>query len=133
MEEVSINYLAVIVSAISAFVVGSIWYAPFLFGKAWQAETGLTDEDLKKGMGKTFGGSFVLTVFISYGMAMFFGGEVDLQMGLMYGFMTGAFFVAASLGIIYLYDKKSLRIWLINAGYQVLIYTIIGGILGAWK
>ena len=133
MEEVSINYLAVIVSAISAFVVGSIWYAPFLFGKAWQAETGLTDEDLKKGMGKTFGGSFVLTVIISYGMAMFFGGEVDLQMGLMYVFMTGAFFVAASLGIIYLYDKKSLRIWLINAGYQVLIYTIIGGILGAWK
>ena len=57
--EGSINYLAVVVSAISAFVIGALWYAPFLFGKAWQAETGLSDEDLKAGMGKTFGGSFV--------------------------------------------------------------------------
>jgi len=131
--EASINYLAILVASISAFVVGSIWYAPFLFGKIWQAETGLTDDDLKGGMAKTFGGSFVLTLIISYGMAMFFEGDVGLHMGAMYGFMTGFFFVAASIGIIYLYEHKSLKLFLINAGYQILTYTIIGAIIGVWQ
>ena len=66
-------------------------------------------------------------------MAMFFEGDVGLQMGAMYGFMTGFFFVAASIGIIYLYEHKSLKLFLINAGYQILTYTIIGAIIGVWQ
>ena len=31
----TINWLAVLVAGISAFVVGGIWYSPALFGKAW--------------------------------------------------------------------------------------------------
>ena len=28
------NYLAIVVAAVAAFVVGAVWYSPLLFGKA---------------------------------------------------------------------------------------------------
>ena len=66
MEGVSINYLAVGVAAVSAFIIGGLWYAPFLFGKVWQKEVGLSDEEMKNAnMGKTFGIAFVLSLIIS--------------------------------------------------------------------
>ena len=131
--EASINYWAVLVAAISSFVIGGLWYAPFLFGNAWQKATGLTDEELKNAnMGKTFGLSFILSVMIAYGMAMFFGGEVDLQMGLMYGSMTALCFVIPSMGTNSLFEHHSLKLFLINAGYNLVTYVVIGGIIGAW-
>ena len=41
-----INWLAVVLSGLSAFVLGGLWYGP-LFGKAWQARVGLSDEQIK--------------------------------------------------------------------------------------
>jgi hypothetical protein len=131
--EASVNYWAVLVAAVSSFVIGGLWYAPFLFGNAWQKATGLTDEELKEtNMAKTFGLSFILSVMIAYGMAMFFGGEVDFQMGLMYGSMTALFFVIPSMGTNSLFEHHSLKLFLINAGYNLLTYVVIGGIIGAW-
>ena len=41
--------------------------------------------------------------------------------------------VAMSLGVIYLFEQRPFKLWLINSGYQVLTYTVMGGILAAWK
>ena len=132
--EASINYWAVLVAAVSSFVIGGLWYAPFLFGNAWQKAVGLTDEQLKNAnMARTFGLSFVMSVLISYGMAMFFASEVDFQMGLMYGSMTALFFVIPSMGINSLFEHHSLKLFLINAGYNLVTYVVIGGIIGAWR
>ena len=95
----NLNWIAIIVTAISAFVVGGIWYGP-LFGKAWMAEHNLTEEDLEKRNQKMiFGGSFVLNVIIAFNLAMFLGPNADLMFGLFAGFFTGAFFIAAMLGV----------------------------------
>ena len=127
------NYWAVLVAAVSSFVVGALWYAPFITGKAWQREAGLSDEDLKNAnMARTFGLAFILSVIISFGMAMFFGGQADLQDGTMWGMMTALFFVIPSFGINDLFEHRPLKLFLINAGYNLIIYTIIGAILGAW-
>lgn len=132
--QADINYWAILVAAVSSFVIGGLWYAPFLLGNAWQKAVGLSDEELKNAnMGKTFGLSFVLSVLISYGMAMFFGGEVDFHMGLIYGSMTALFFVIPSMGINSLFEHHSLKLFLINAGYNLVTYTVIGGIIGAWQ
>jgi hypothetical protein len=34
---------------------------------------------------------------------------------------------ARAVGVIYLFEQRSLRLWLINSGYQVLTYTVKGG------
>ena len=54
-------------------------------------------------------------------------------MGAMVGFMAGMFWVAASIGVTYLFERKPLSLFLINAGYHVVTYTLMGIILGAWK
>ena len=132
--EADVNYWAILVAAVSSFVIGGLWYAPFLLGNSWQKEVGLSDEELKNAnMVKTFGLSFVMSVMISYGMAMFFvGGEIDLQSGLMYGAMTGVFFVIPSMGINSLFEHHTFKLFMINAGYNLVTYTVIGGIIGAW-
>ena len=57
----SINYLAVLVAALSAFIIGGLWYS-VLFAKPWMVENGFDDEQLKKGnIGMIFGGSFILS------------------------------------------------------------------------
>ena len=38
----TINWLAILVAAISAFVVGGIWYSPLMFGNAWMKDNNLT-------------------------------------------------------------------------------------------
>lgn len=59
------NFYAVLVAALTTLVVGSVWYGP-LFGKAWMKETGLTEEDLKKGsMVKIFGLTYIFSVMIA--------------------------------------------------------------------
>lgn len=40
---------------------------------------------------------------------------------------------AMSLGVIYLFEQRSLKLWLINSGYQVVAFTAMGGILGGWR
>ena len=42
-----INWIAVVVAAVACFLLGGLWYSKALFGKAWQRETGLTDEILE--------------------------------------------------------------------------------------
>ncbi|GAA0325492.1 hypothetical protein GCM10008967_15130 [Bacillus carboniphilus] len=67
----SINYLAVIVAALSAFLIGGVWYS-VLFAKSWMTENGFSDEDLRKGnMGKIFGGSLLLSFIISFVLVVF--------------------------------------------------------------
>ncbi len=59
------NFYAILVAAISTLLVGFVWYGP-LFGKAWMAETGFTEEELKKGsMVKIFGLTFVFSLFLA--------------------------------------------------------------------
>ncbi len=48
MENMTINHLAVAVCALSSLLIGGIWYSPFAFFKAWQKESGITDEQVGK-------------------------------------------------------------------------------------
>ncbi|MBY0566845.1 MAG: DUF1761 domain-containing protein [Hyphomonadaceae bacterium] len=127
-----INWLAVFAAAVSSFVLGGVWYSA-LFAKAWQSAAGVTDEQIKNAnMGLIFGGSFVLALISSASFAVFLGSELDAMTGALYGFTAGLCWVTASLGMNYLFERKSLRLFLINGGYHTLQFTLIGAILGAF-
>ncbi|MBL7784930.1 MAG: DUF1761 domain-containing protein [Chitinophagales bacterium] len=134
----NINFLAVIAAGFAAFLLGALWYSPVLFGKLWQRELGYTDEYLQQGsMPKIFGTSFLLMLIMALGMAFLLqdkaGHGVDWLIGLKKGLKVGVFFVATSAGINYLYQRKSIALWLIDATYQVAFLGIMGAILGAWR
>ena len=127
------NVWAVLVAAVSGFVLGGLWYSPVLFGKAWQRETGLSDERLAQGnMALIFGAALVLCVVASLVFAMFLGPRPSLGLGVGAGFAAGLCWVSASFGINYLFERKSMNLFLINAGYHTLQFTLIGLVLALW-
>ncbi|MEP5612790.1 MAG: DUF1761 domain-containing protein [Cyclobacteriaceae bacterium] len=128
----NINWLSVLVAAISSFLVGGIWYGP-LFGKAWMTAFNFTEEDLKRrSVPKTFGLSLLLAFVASLILEMFIGPEADAIFGTMAGFFAGVGWVATFLGILYLFEMQSFKVFLINAGYCVVSLTLMGVILGSW-
>ena len=134
MEFPDINYWAVLVSALAFFVIGSLWYSPLLFANDWMKELGFTKENLSGGsMVKYFGLSFVLMLIMAFNLAAFIGNGQGWQFGMTAGALAGTGWVALAIGVNYLYERKSFRIWLINAGYMAISFTVMGGIIGAWQ
>lgn len=138
MELTNINFLALAVAAIASFALGAVWYSPVLFGKAWQNALGFTEEYLKKSnMALIFGSSFILILLMNFGLAVILQGhagrDVTTLSGALYGFLIGLFFIATSVGINMIYQRKSFALWAIDAGYQVFYLALSGAILGAWR
>lgn len=126
-----INWLLILIAAISSFVIGGIWYGP-LFGKAWMKEFGFTTEDLKKRkLVKVFGTSLILMLIAAINLAMFIGTDTNISYGATAGFLAGLGWVGTLLGVIYLFEMRSFKAWLINAGYCIVSLTTMGAILGA--
>ncbi len=137
MDLSTVNFLAVIVATLAAFFLGFVWYS-FLFGKRWMKELGFTEEQLKQGggMARIFGTTLLLTFVMGLGLAMVWHREdistLTWDVGLYHGLLIGLMFVATSTGINYLYQRKSLALWAIDAGYHVCFLGLMGAILGAW-
>ncbi len=132
--EMQLNYWAVLVAALSTFLIGGLWYSPAVFGKAWMRENGFTEESLKGGsMAKIFGLSFILGLIAAINLAMFMGPENRPEMGALWGFLAGFGWVATFVGTHYLFERKSFTLFLINAGYSIVALTVMGVIVAAWK
>ena len=127
--DININWLAVLLAALASFVVGGLWYS-VLFAKVWQREAGVTDEQLKHGTIRVFVGSFLLAVVMAVVLAAFIG-RGGAGFGAMAGLATGVAWVAAALGVNYLFERRSLTLFSINAGYNAVAFTAMGAIIGA--
>lgn len=131
----TINWLAVLVAGISAFVVGGIWYSPGLFGKAWMKDNNFTEEQIKAGgnKGKIFGFTFIFSLLMAANLGMFLAGEnTDVTWGATAGFLAGIWTFCA-IAIHSLFELKPWRLILINGFYSVVSLTLMGAIIGAWR
>ena len=128
-----INWLAAFVAAVAAFAAGSLWYSPLLFSKIWQKEVGMSDQDWQGGsVARTMLSAFALMLTAAIVLAMFLRHPGSALYGLNYGFHIGLFFVATMTGVHYLFERRSLKLWLINAGYGTLVFMIMGAVIGAF-
>jgi hypothetical protein len=129
-----IHFPAVLLAALVGFVIGGLWYSPILFAKVWMQEAGLDEARVRSAnVAKTFAIAFVCSLVMALNLAAFLGDKATLMFGLFAGLATGVGWVAMSLAVIYRFEQRSFRLWLINSGYQVLNYTAMGAILGAWR
>jgi len=129
-----LNWLAIIVSAISAFALGGLWYSPVLFVKVWMRETGITEESTKSSnMAKIFGLSFLLAMLAAILLGLFLGHDAGGGVGALSGFLIGLGTIFAFLGITYLFERRSLAHFLVNASYGVAALTLMGFIIGVWQ
>lgn len=134
MEEMYINHWAVLVAAISMFVLGGLWYGP-LFGKAWMDANGFTEEDLQNANpAKQYGISLLLAIIMAYNLAAFLGDAgTTMAWGAAAGFLAGFGWVMLGVAIISLFEQRSWKYILVNGGYMTVAFTLMGFIIGAWR
>ena len=135
MDISTLNWPAIIVAAVSSFLIGGLWYSPILFGKQWMQENNLTDEEMKKGnMPKIFGLTFLFSLIMAFNLAMFLNdSKTDAAWGATAGFLAGFGWVAMCIFTIGQFERKSTRYMLINGGYVTVGLTVMGLILGIWR
>lgn len=157
------NIYAVLVSSLVTLLVGFIWYNPKVFGTAWMKETGMTEEKAQQGnMAKIFGLTIFYSLMIAFLMpaltvhqmgalgmigsdpalakpsyAAFLADYGDafrtFKHGALHGLMTGIFLALPITAINALFEHKSWKYILINAGFWMVSLTIIGAIVCGWK
>lgn len=157
-----INFVSVIVAALTTLLVGMLWYSEKMFGKIWMKEAGLIEEDLKKGnMLKIFGLTFLFSILLAFimqvlvihqfgAMGMIGGDETKalpsyiafmadygtafrtFKHGAIHGFMTGVFLALPIIAINGLFERKSWKYILIHAGYWIVTLTVMGAIICGW-
>ncbi len=127
-----INHLAVIAAAVSAFLLGGLWYS-LLFGKAWMSATGISEEQAAQAnQAKIFGVAFIWSLLGAYVFAIFLGPEPAFAFAAGVGLLAGLFWVTGSFAINYQFEQRPAKLLFINGGYHTLQYTLYGTILGLW-
>ena len=154
-----INFLAILLAALSTLVVGFIWYNPKVFGTIWMKETGVNPEKGEKpNMILMFGVSVLYAFFIGFILQMItihqfgafgmIGGDIanakpsygafmadydgvfrTFKHGALHGTMTGLFLVLPVIGTNALYERRSFRYTLVTGGFWIVSLAIMGGII----
>ena len=134
----SLNYLAIIVGIIINQALGAAWYSAL--GKPWMAGVGLTMEDLEamKGTARQWYPYVVAAVsalVFTLGLALVIQGmgAEGVVDGLILGLLAAIGFIVTSYATTYSFEGRSLKIFLINCGYPVISYAIIGVLLAVWQ
>ena len=155
------NYLAILVAALSSFVVGFIWYNPKVFGTIWMNEIGMTDEKAKQGnMVKIFGFTFLFALMFAFmmptitnhqiGALQLAGGNENdeaflaymqvhgemfrsFKHGALHGLIAGIFLALPIVATNSLFEQKSWKYTFVTAGYWVVVMTVMGAIICGWK
>jgi Protein of unknown function (DUF1761) len=129
----TLNIWAILAATISAFVIGGLWYSPFLLGSAWKRANGFTADPPAAGP-KGFAIAFLLSLVMAFNLAMFLNAPTTtLAFGTTAGFLAGAGWVVTGIGIVAVFEHRSLKYVLINGGYLTVALTVMGAILGGWR
>jgi surface polysaccharide O-acyltransferase-like enzyme len=140
MEFMGVNLLSVLAAAIATMVLGFLWYSPLLFAKPWTVAMGydLNDkakmDEMRKGAGKLYGITFVASLLSAFVLAKII--DVTTVNAALYGMKIG---FAVWLGFVTtvqltstLFKKRPIKLYLIDTGYQLVCYLVMGAILAKW-
>ncbi|MDX1459463.1 MAG: DUF1761 domain-containing protein [Xanthomonadales bacterium] len=119
-------------AAVSTFVLGFLWYAPFAFLKPWLRENGLPEDFQAGHPAQVFGISFIFAVLAAGAYVHLVGFSDDVGAAALEGAAVGAGFAATSFGINYQFAGRSLKLWLIDGGYHTVQFAIFGIIFAAF-
>ncbi|MBA3710359.1 MAG: DUF1761 domain-containing protein [Planctomycetes bacterium] len=140
-EHAHINFLAIPVAAIASFVLGGLWYAPFLFGKPWAARAwahtgGKPTGGMAKAMIVHFFSDLAMAVGLTVLIASALTDRLPFDSEVASGAATGALVWLAFLGPLIAsfcaYNGRGIVLWLIDSGYRLGSLAVMGAILGGW-
>jgi hypothetical protein len=129
----NVNLLAVLVAALSSFLVGGLWYSPVLFGPTWQRAAGDVRKPGDAHPARVFGLSFLFALAAAFAYALIIPLAADATSAVLQGVAVGAGLVAASFGINYQFANRPSVMWFIDGGYHTVQFALYGLILGLWR
>lgn len=126
-----INWLAVVVAAIAAWLFGAAWY--MALSKPWIAAAKIDLTTSQRSI-TPFIVSFVAELLMATVVALLLGavtgGEPSLIAGLIFGFVFWLGFVATTLAVNHRYEGFGWDLTLIDGGHWLGVLLIIGAVIG---
>jgi hypothetical protein len=135
-----INLWSVLVAAVASMILGFLWYSPILFANPWMRLMGIDPNDkakladMRKGAGKLYGLAFLANIVSAAVLAKIIAiTTVDtIPYGMKIGFAVWLGFVTTVQLTGALFGKQPSKLYLINTGYQLVCYLVMGAILAVW-
>lgn len=133
------NHLAILVCAVSIFLLGAPWYSKAMFLNAWAKANSIDpnaprDPKTAKHPARVFGVAFLMAWVAAYAFAILLGHDAhSLAYCLHHGFVCGFGIAATSFAINYQFANKPTVLLLIDGGYHIVQFTLYGLILGLWQ
>ena len=129
-----IHYLAVVIATIAGVLLGVLWYLAPLFGNAWMKELGLKKEDIQSSVTPMIV-TIILTLIIAFSLeVLIIGLDIkSVQGAALLGLLVGIFFLATNMLSDFLFNGWSKRLFLILAGYRVVMLIVMAAILNLWR
>ena len=132
-----INWIAVAVAVVAAFLIGGLWYG-VIFSKAWVRLHRYSEEQVKA-MAKTQARSFGIFIIVDFiaavVMALLVGnlGIASLRDGLLLGFLIWLGFTLVDEAKQNAAHHRPMSAFLIDAGFSLVSLLAMGAIIGAWR
>ncbi len=137
MQDVDVNWLAVLVAGIVGMPIGALWYSPWLFAKPWMRAIGKTEEELRATGGAGIGYVLALVswIVVAYVMSWIVDwAEANTVVeGVATGFLVWVGFVATTLAVNTVFGNRSRMLYLIDVGHFLVLFVVVGAIVGAWQ
>ena len=130
-----VNYLAVVVAAVIALVIGFIWYSPPVFGNRWMAYLGTTQAQLGNpgptGMAVGIVAS-LLNAWVLAVLSLNLGGK-SITDGIMLGALAWLGFMATITAAQISFEKKPWGLWVLNNAHNLLIQVLMAVVVTIWR
>ena len=133
-----INYLAIVIAAVAAWLASAAWYMSL--SRHYVAALGKTPEqmaaDRKKPWAfRPFVYAFVANVIIAWMLAGVLGhlgpGQVTLRNGVISAAFVWFGFILTTMGVNYSFTGRDKRLLLIDTGNWLIVLLVIGAIIGS--
>ncbi|MCK6079675.1 DUF1761 domain-containing protein [Microbacterium sp. EYE_5] len=133
-----INYWTVILATLSSMVVGSIWYAPKVFGTRWSRLAGV-DMDRPASTATV---AIVVTLFVSFATAWVLAGATTIA----WHFYEGSYLWAAVVTSVLLwagltaarfithdaFEGRPSSLTVLNIAHELVTLLVMAVIVGVW-
>jgi len=129
-----INYVAVLVAALSGFAVGAIWYGP-LFGRQWSVVSGSHEAQTSNiNVPAVYALTFVLSLIAAMVLALIIhqAHATGVIAGARISFLLWLGFILTVRVTEALFNGTDMRLVVIDAGYRLVWTVVMGVILAVW-
>ena len=132
-----VNIVGVLVALVAAMVIGGVWYSPFAFGKTWMSLAGVDAEQSKKAAPQAMIVMLVTTFIKAYALAQvsYFAHKAYHHSFFHDAFATSVVvwlgFVLTQIATRNVFEQKKFTLTLIGAGCELVIFVVMGLIIGA--